>query len=155
MKPRVLQIGFLLLATVVSALGQTSTDFDSKYSSSDKSYQVRPNIWLTASFSNSGQACELIIEKRRVLGSSIDYEALLSSSEVEELMTELVPLADRGEELKFSGLMGSSLAGATTWYDYANVRITRISLLFPGRSRRVKGDVAVIIEWKKRGCGQN
>jgi hypothetical protein len=155
MKLRFLQIGFLVIATAVSALAQTSTDFESRYSSLDRSYRVRPNIWLTASFGDRGQACELIIEKRRVLGASVDYTALLSPNEAEELIAELVPLADRGKELEFSGIMESSLGGATTWYDYENVRVTRISLLLSAKSRKVKGDVGIIIEWKNRGCRQN
>jgi hypothetical protein len=42
----------------------------------------RPSIWLITSFSESGLACEMIIEKRRATGSAIDYEGLLSPSEV-------------------------------------------------------------------------
>ena len=115
---------------------------------------MRPSIWLTASFSGNGQACEMIIEKRRTTATVIDHEGLLSSGEVEELLSELVPLAERGKASEFSGLTESRLGGSTTWDDYENVQISKLGVLLSPKSASVKGYLAVIIEWKQRACQQ-
>jgi hypothetical protein len=144
----------LLLFVAMPALAQTTADLDSRYSSI-KACEVRPGVLLTVKFDGSGQASEMVLEKRRMSGAAVDYEALLPPAVVEELISELVPVGDRGKELEFSGIMESNIGGGTTWYDFENVHVTRISVFASPNSKRVKGDVAVIINWKKRGSNNN
>ena len=152
---RLIQILALLMVASFAALGQSASELESRYNSPVKAYQVRPGIWLTASFGEGGSACEMIIEKRRTTGSTIDHAGLLSSSEVDEVLNELVPLGKRGRAAEFSGITERRLGGATTWYDYEKVRITKLGVLLSSTSTAVKGYLAILIEWKQSKCKQN
>jgi hypothetical protein len=56
---------FLVLSLLTIAVAQTRNDFQRKYG--DSAFEIRPNIWMTAKYTEDAQACELIIKERNNL----------------------------------------------------------------------------------------
>ena len=56
--------------------------------------------------------------------------------------------------MESSGVTERKFAAGATWFNYENVRVTRVHLFSSPKSKSVKGDVAVIIKWKRTGCSQ-
>ena len=145
------KICFLLLALVVTALGQTSTDLSAKYAHVT-GYKVRPDVLMTASFAADGQVCQMTLEKRIVTDSGIVLGASFSEQEVRSLVDDLVPEDLRGRDLttRFNGTIeGLSFTGKFT-YEHLIVRMYGIRSF---NAADAPGYRAIIITWPKRACG--
>jgi hypothetical protein len=143
-----IKIYILLLALVVSALGQTSADLSAKYPQI-AAYKVRPDVQMAAKFSVDGQVCEMTLEKRAETDSGIVLGASFSEEEVRGLVDDLVPEGLRGRDLtkRFSGsIEGLSFTNEYT-YENVLVRVYGIHVGAPGRK-------IIIITWPKRQCGE-
>ena len=139
---RLLLTSVLLLLTVVPAAAQTSADLEKKYGPPVTLYAVRPGVFLSAKYSDSGQVCKMVIERMRRTESGGTIESTLTVELVKELIDELVPVPGRGEKDKFYGLtlfFGTEI----TSYAYENVSIA------------LRGKTVLVIEWKNRPCKQN
>lgn len=79
------KICVLVLALVVTALGQTSADLSAKYSQVT-AYKVRPAVLMMASFAANGQVCEMTLEKRTATDSGIVLGASFSEQDVLSLV---------------------------------------------------------------------
>jgi hypothetical protein len=143
------KICILLLALVVTALGQTSADLSAKFRQIT-AYKVRPDVQMTAGFSGQGQVCEMTLEKRAAADSRVVLGASFSEEEVRSLVDDLVSEDLRGRDLtrRFSGTIeGLSFTGQ---YTYENVIVRMYGERFNGEP----GYKVIIIKWPKRPCAE-
>lgn len=116
---------------------------------------------MMPTYSDAGQVCRIVLEKRRVSSKGVDLDAEMSAAEIDGIFDEVAPKMDRGKP-KLNLPEGGSLTlgdgpGLTTIAAYENVSIqmygkrknTRIRDFFPGRY------VAATIEWEKPECKNN
>ena len=147
---KLLGLAIVICLCFISSNAQTANDLSAKYGSAHQSYEIRPGIFITAKFAAAGRACEMWLEKRHVHASgTIGLDpTTLSPEETKPIIQELVPLNERGNKTKFSGLNRISGIGGDTLEDYENVSITYIW----GVNQRDSGTAAVFIRWKNRSC---
>jgi hypothetical protein len=140
-------ISILLLAGS-SAFAQSSSDLRARYGAPSEAYEVRPHILMTVLFGADGQACEMEIEPHHT--SKMGFygsDSLMSLSTAEDVLSEVVPVENRGNggrAITFSGGCSS-----VTSYDYENVTIYLSELCQPGGGKAIE---AIKIEWKHRKC---
>src|SRR5215213_11484602 len=94
----------LLIATFLSLLplpimAQTSSELRQKYqvSSVVESYEVRPGLIATVSFGESGQAISILVRPRPSSDRDDKSKIEMPFMVVEEVLDELVPVAQRGK----------------------------------------------------------
>ena len=136
----------LLLTIFAASLakGQTSENLAAKYPVI-AAYQVRPGILMTARYSEDGQVCEMVLERRYTPDQS-DADSTISPKLEDQLIEELVPTTERGQA-KSRWLGNSFVAGGVTHTerDFENVLIEIDGTVS-------EGDKVVVIHWKKRAC---
>ena len=93
---RLLLTSVLLLLPGLTAAAQTSADLEKKYGPPATFYEVRPGVLLAAKYSEDGQACEMVVERRRKADSGVTPESTLTDELVKELIDELVPAPGEG-----------------------------------------------------------
>jgi len=123
-----------------------------------ETYEIRPGILMMPIYSDAGEVCRIVIEKRHVSSERVDLDAEMSGIEIYQIFDELVPKAERGQpKLKLGANGNMSMVDGhtlTTIAAYENV-----SLQMYGKSKNtdIKGPfpgkyVAATIDWEKRGC---
>jgi hypothetical protein len=147
---KLLGLAIIIGLCFISSSAQTANDLSAKYGAAHQSYEIRPGIFITVKFAADGRVCEMWLEKRHVQASgTIGLDpTTLSPEETKPIIQELIPLSERGNETKSSGLNRISGIGGDTLEDYENVSITYIW----GVNQRESGTAAVVIRWKNRGC---
>jgi len=143
--------GFVVLLTLgiaAVALGQTSADLSAKYRQVT-SYELRPDIVMTPKYAADGQVCEMVLERRQKTETGIIFAASFSEEEVRQLVDELAPEAERGQNL--TRHLNTRVDGGfiTTEYTYENVLVHVYGITRPAPA----GDKVITITWPKRGCG--
>jgi hypothetical protein len=141
MKRRLLFASVLLTFSCLCASGQTSASLEAKYGPPIKAYEIRPGVLMTVDYADDGRACQMVIERRHTTKEGVNLDSTLSVRLVKELIDELVPVAERGDESKFYGL--TIYPTEVTNYSYENASI------------HLYGNKALIIEWENRGCKRN
>jgi hypothetical protein len=123
-----------------------------------EAYEIRPGILMIPIYSDTGEVCRIILEKRHVSSKSVDLEGEMSGKEIFGIFDELVPKKERGQpegyEPESSNTTVYDGGTLTTFAAYENV-----SLQMHGkdRNRDIRGFyagryVAATIDWKKRKC---
>lgn len=144
---------FACSALFLFALPRPQREAFSRYTSVT-AYEIRPGILIWPRYSDSGQVCEIAIEKSHYRSTAIDLDPSLPREEFIRIIDELVPESERGR-LKIdlnddytSLYNGSSI---TTFKEYENVSIN----IF-GKTSAKAGvrDVVATVSWKKRDCSQ-
>ena len=104
---------------------------------------------MTPRYAADGQVCEMVVEKRHKKDGGIDFGSSFSEKELKELVNELVPEKERGEDQ--TEFLNSTIDGGfvTTEYSYENIVVT-----VRGITRPRPEDMVVVITWRKRTCGQ-
>jgi hypothetical protein len=144
----------LILFLVPSAITQDATSF-SKYNRVE-AYEVRPGILMMPRYTSDGQFCEIGIEVRHYSPELIRVDPSLSNEEIEKLVEEFVPPADRRP--RSTGLPEpSSIEGhaLTISAEYEGVIARTFSTeVCPWKSKKncVLLTVAATITWKNREC---
>lgn len=146
-------VSFVLLASL-PALAQSSSDFERRYGKPDNhlvqriGFAVRPGIIMTASFASDGQVCEVVIEPKRVTESGIDLERRIPAAVMREIVDEIVPPAQRGQQIRSITLGNYS---SISWDNYEKVSIHSL-LVGVGRPEADLTITEVSIKWKDRQC---
>ncbi|HET9166036.1 MAG TPA: hypothetical protein VFP11_08565 [Candidatus Angelobacter sp.] len=118
-----------------------------------EAYEIRPGILMMPSYSDTGQVCQIVLEKRHVSPTNIDLDAEMSGEELSRIFDELVPKDERGrpklnvgDNGNISMVDGHALA-TITMYENVSMRIY-------GKSKDTgpKSYVAATIDWEKRKC---
>ena len=86
----------LIIFSSICAVGQTSTDLERKYGPPVKVFAVRPDVMMTVKYGEDGQACEMALERKHLVGSTVSQNTTLSDKLIDELVEELAPPAVRG-----------------------------------------------------------
>ena len=61
-----------------------------------ETYEVRPGILMMPIYSNAGEVCQIILEKRHVSLNGIDLDAEMSGEEIYKIFDEVAPKEERG-----------------------------------------------------------
>src|SRR5262249_18005163 len=116
---KLLGLAIVIGLCFISSSAQTANDLSAKYGAAHQSYEIRPGIFITVNFAADGRACEMWLEKRHLHASgTIGLDpTTLSPEETKPIIQELVPLNERGNETKSSGLNRISGVGGDTLED--------------------------------------
>ena len=150
-KLSLITISLMILSLGVSGVSQTTADFDKKYGSPLKEYEVRPGILMTATYSDDGQVCKIFVERRHFSETAFDQQLHLPQETINELIDELVPAALRGSKAKGDGVSRITGQLSEQVHDYENVSITVLAGVASGDCN---GGAALIIRWKNRSCSR-
>jgi hypothetical protein len=144
----------LLLVVVIygaAAEAQTQASLGAKYPVVS-AYLVRPDVLMTAKFSDDGQVCEMELEKRHWTTGKVDTGPGMPRELVRRLIDELAPPSERGRPAKnyLRNNSESTITGNVefTESDFERVSIEIVGSTSPGEA----GDVVVTIRWKNRAC---
>jgi hypothetical protein len=154
LKLRPLQLVLFVAFTGLPILAQTPRDLERRYGKPDNyfvrrlGYEVRPEIIMTVSFTSDGQACEMVIEPKRVANGGVVADKNIPAPLVNEIISEVAPMAQRGHLIN-SMILGNYSSFA--WEDYERVKISKfvIGVGGPEENLRVEG---ARIRWKQRQC---
>ena len=120
-----------ILLFCVSANAQSREDLHKRYGSPvTETFAARSGVFVTASFAETGEVCEMIIHAQP-LTSDLDYPITktLQSKELTEIIDDLVPISQRGKQLmgSFLNLRCLPLDNCSGGMDsYERVTISRI-----------------------------
>lgn len=119
MKSTIALLVFLICGNAV--LGQVPMGVDSKYGKPTIVYSVSDSIWMSPEFASDGQICQMTLFPKRFESKAIYLLADISSSELENVLSRLVPLNTRGKAKDPFG--ATTTGGNAIWsiYSYENV----------------------------------
>jgi hypothetical protein len=147
---------FVCSALLLTLNGNPDRDKFSKYKTVE-AYEIRPGILMMPSYAEDGQVCEIGLERRRYSPELIRLDADIPDKDLDGIIDELAPTAERGPRSK--GVLGYDLSetdggGMTTIRDYENVSVQISSHVLDNvrRNMKVEPNVAVTITWKNRKC---
>jgi hypothetical protein len=123
----------------------------SKYKSVE-TYEIHPGILMMPRYSDSGQVCEIAIEKSHYSPATIDLDPTLPREVFIRIVDELVPLNQRGRlAIDFNDEYMSQYSGnsVTTFKEYENISI---NIYGKASAKGGVSDVAATISWKNRQC---
>ena len=141
--PKLIRTALLTLSLLIIGLAQTRNDLSHKYG--NPSFEVRPNVWMAAKFTDDGQTCELIIRERNNCRAGRIF--LRSVDGIKELLDELAPKAQRGKFINHSAFAADCCDGFTDEYANVTVNFNDQAQLLEGYSYSV-----LSIRWKNRKC---
>lgn len=138
----------MILTTL--AVAQTQGQLEAKYPKVN-AYLVRPNILLTARYSNDGRVCNMALQPVRWTGNAVELLSL-SEEEAIRVVEEIVPESERGKKL--GGLLGTdhkvsvfSGHSFTRPYNYENIIVS-----FAGTTGQDGSDMVAVVTWRDRSC---
>ena len=119
-------------------------------------YEIRPGILMMPRYSDSGQVCEIGIEKRNYSPELVRLDPSLSRKQIDEIFDELVPPNERGPKSKdiLGELLVQTGPSLTESIDFENVSIEMFSETLSGaKNRKVTiENIVAIAKWKNRKC---
>lgn len=145
------KLGMVLMTTVF--ILATLNEYKFNRLPAVEAYEIRPGILMMPSYSDGGQVCQIVLERRHVSSNNIDLDAEMSGEEISRIFDELVPREERGhpklnlgDNDNISMVDGHSLATIAV-YENVSVRMY-------GKSKGTgpKSYVAATIDWEKRKC---
>ena len=132
-------------------LARPQSDKFSRYKSVE-AYEVRPGILMMPRYAEDGQVCEITLEKHHYSSGTANLGSTIPRETFMELVDELVPQSERGQQTMNFGKEYMSAYGGngvTTFAEYENVSIRIAGIASP---RTIAGDIVGIIQWKKKTC---
>lgn len=143
-------LGVTSLVFISLPVVHPARDFESRYPRFE-SYQIRPGVFATPRYAETGILCAVSIEKRHVQGDTVDLGSTIQHKVALEIIDELAPPSERGKAtMQLAGhdyidlINGSSTVSIA---EYENV-----SVQIHGTSTHAtitdSGDLAVILTWK-------
>jgi hypothetical protein len=147
---KLLVVSYVMISAAL-CIGQTSAELEARYPRT-AAYEVRPGISMIAKFADSGQVCELSLEKRHFnTTKGVDLSSNIPRKLIDQLIDELVPAPERGAASSRYLSDDSYVAGGVSYIkrDFENVSIE----IHGSTSQSCNGgDEVVVIHWKKRSC---
>ncbi|HEV2961185.1 MAG TPA: hypothetical protein VG649_05110 [Candidatus Angelobacter sp.] len=122
---------------------QDSTDWRKHYGSPvSERYVIRDGITMTVFYSEEGRTCKTLVEP-------LKPEPTVS---FEEILNEIIPLAERGKQIHSLGLTSGPVVGIA-YRDYERVRIALVILEASVANGSVTDKVvSATIDWKGIQC---
>ena len=158
-KPLILKIVLTLLVLSIYAFGQTPDSPANKYGRMFNAYEIRPGVMLRIRKDNQGQITEMRVERFSGTEGSIHLDKTIDAYLVKEIIDELLPAEERGNQGQSFGL---TLIVGASWrasYDYESVSIRLLGgtdtkkLQSQNRYRKdnpFQSAEVIIIKWKGR-----
>jgi len=138
----------VVLLCAWNSTAQTKDQLGAKYRQI-VAFEIQPGIVAFSTFSKDGNVCQMTIEKvGHVNGQHPDFDRAIP--EVNRLVDQVVPSAERGKPAKYLNT-ASYIAGGASFIrqDYENVSVNLYGTATVGGPNHT--DV-IIINWPKRGC---
>ena len=143
-----LLVSICLLAFLAGASG----DKFRKYQAVE-TYETRPGVMITPSYTSSHDLCEISIERRHYFNNRVDMDTEMPKEQILSLFDELVPKEERGgpsgklpEDTEISE---SDLGMLSTSIPYENVTLT----MYGKKDRPDRQHyITAIISWNKTPC---
>jgi hypothetical protein len=145
------RLGMTFIATFLIV----STPHEGKFNrlSAVETYQIRPGILMMPSYSDAGEVCQIVLERRHVSSKKIDLDAEMSREEIYRIFDELVPKPERGQpKLKLGDNGSISMVDGHTIATVALYENVSIRMYGTSKNAGPKGYVAATIDWDKRNC---
>lgn len=159
MKFSILKIGLILLFFCQHASGQTPASPESKYGKAFNAFEIRPGVMLRIQKGNEGQITEMRVEPFSGTEGSIHLDQLMDAYLVKDIIDELVPVEERGNQGPYFGLTLIAGGAFSAGYDYEFVTITLLGSVDSRRSQSVnryrkdnpfQSSGVITIRWKER-----
>jgi hypothetical protein len=116
----------LFVASFGLPVGQTSQTLRDRYGEPDiERFTAARDIGLTVEYGSDGQACQMVIERKRPLLHSEKVSNYMSPEAVSEIIDQLVPPATRGHSI--NSMIESMGCAEGRTEEYENVWIARHS----------------------------
>ena len=118
-----------------------------------EAYEIRPGILMMPSYSDAGQVCQIVLQKRHVSPKNIDLDAEMSGEELSRIFDELVPKEERGQTKLSLGNNGNiSMVDGHTLATIAVYENVSVRMYGKSKDTGSKSYVAATIDWEKRKC---
>jgi hypothetical protein len=92
---------FIIVSICITVNAQSREELHKRYGSPiSETFAARPGVFVTTSFAESGEVCEMIIHAQP-LTESLDFPItkIMESRVVKEIIDDLVPMSQRGQPL--------------------------------------------------------
>ena len=153
------KIALVLLLSCVQASGQAPDNLESKYGKAFNAFEIRPGVMLRIQRANQGQNTEMRVEPFSGTEGPIHLDQTMDVYLVKEIIDELVPIEERGNQGLYFGLTLIAGGGFSAGYDYESVSITLLGSMdskgLQSQNRYRKDNPfqsagVIIIKWKNR-----
>ncbi len=155
----VAKIVLILLVSSIQVFGQTPDGPVNKYGRMFNAYEIRPGVMLRIRKDDQGQVTEMRVERFSGTEGSIHLDKTMDAFLVKEIIDELVPVEERGNQGQYFGLTLIVGGGFSAGYDYEFVSISLHGSIDAKRiqsQNRYRKDNpfqsagVIIIKWKSR-----
>lgn len=123
MRIKLLFVGFIVLLSAISTLGQTASAIEMKYGKTENVYSVSEHIWMTPVYGADGQACMMRLYPRRISVDANYWFKTLPSGELKNVLNQLVPINTRGAK-KYEYFPTTTTGGGIAWTSYPFEKVT-------------------------------
>ena len=118
-----------------------------------ETYEIRPGILMMPRYSDAGQVCQIVVERRHVSPKNIDLDAEMSREDILRIFDELVPKGERGQPKLNLGDNGSiSMVDGHTLTTIAMYENVSVRMYGKSKDTGPKNYVAATIDWDNRKC---
>jgi hypothetical protein len=121
-----------------------------------EAYEVRPGVLMMPRYTTEGELCEIGIERRHFSPDKIRLESALSRKEIDQILQELVPPAERGPKLPGAMDLGPEQGNtilANTEFENVVIQIASKRAPSPNGSTDIYVEnIVASVRWKNRKC---
>lgn len=119
-----------------------------------ESYEIRPGVLAMPKYADDGELCQVSIEKLHIQKSGVELGVPTMSREtVLKMIDELAPPSERGKAItQLAGFDYIDVINGTA--DVAAANYQNVSVRIYG-STSAPGDVAVVLDWKRKACASS
>jgi hypothetical protein len=137
-------------------MAQTAGEIENKYQAEGAGYIVRPGVFMTAKYADSGQMCEATIKTHATPGVESRQQELMNSGNgtwlmpwkiVDAVMKELAPVSGHSSHQPMLTFSGGCTSVRLDVYGDVHVYTTVVCVAGGGSGVR---EVKVL--WVRRGC---
>jgi hypothetical protein len=144
----------IIIFSAICAVGQTSADLERKYGQPLIVFAVRPDVSMAVKYGRDGQACEMTLERKHLVGSTVSQDTTLPDKLIDELVDELAPPAIRGgnrtdKALNGKFLLETTISGSSIFTERHYVHVT---VEITGFIAQGSGNVVLIIKHNRGQC---
>ena len=147
-KASLVQLMAVMVSIVLPGALQTSQGLRHKYGPPvAERYGVRPGIVMTIAFAKDGRPCEMVIEPRHSLLSTEALSKPMPSDKVTEILSEVLPISQRGRLLQDITFTSSCNSIRNTGDETVS-----ISRTIPCSSEEEPGESSAHVRFKTSQC---
>ena len=117
-------------------------------------YEIRPGVLAMPKYADDGELCQVSIEKLHIHQDVVELGVpTMSRATVLEMIDELAPPSERGKAIsQLAGFDYIDVINGTA--DVAAANYENVLVQIHG-STSAPGDVAVVLDWKRKACASS